>query len=61
MTLRRDVQRAAFWEGVVCLACGWVSHDDEEGVGECGECGEGGLISAQALGTFLELLEGEET
>lgn len=56
MTLREDVEAAAFWEGWVCLACDHTSTEEEdhdEG-DECPECGTKGLVSAKRLERFLE-------
>lgn len=61
-TLKKKIERAAFWDGHVCLTC---LHVTPEGSGErdcdpCPECGAEGLQEAGHVLAFLERVEEEE-
>lgn len=49
-TFREELDRAAFWDGWVCLLC--LSTADDQ---ECPECADGGeMVRATSLQRFLE-------
>lgn len=61
-TLRTKIEEAAFWDGMVCLACGEVFPEEVPDIHEepCPECGRLGLFGAKRTLTFLERVEAED-
>lgn len=56
MTLRSDIEEAAFWEGRVCVGC-LETYESLEPT--CPDCG-GPLIEAAGVVRLLESIEGEK-
>lgn len=60
MSIRKEVDEAAFWDGYTCLSCTHTVPEDEDTDSGCPKCGADGLVSAALLTRFLDRLEADE-
>lgn len=59
MTLRSQIEEAAFWEGLACVACAATYEQEEAKASECPECGAH-LVPAADLVALLARVEVDE-
>lgn len=55
MTTKAELEAAAFWDGKVCLDCGTVQTEEDDG--PCEGCGSARLIPCQDAIDAAALLE----
>lgn len=61
MTIKRaELERAAFWDQDVCLACGQRQPHESSDPSECVECGSEDLLPAKRILEIEAFVEDEE-
>lgn len=60
-TIEKELARAEFWEGYVCLACGHIEEEEEDmDSSTCPECNTQCYVAATHARAFLARVRAEE-